>query len=424
MSAPDFTIILEPMEQGAVVYGVLAPKTANDPPAGQLSLILSITNHGDAPVHVGQVGVSFSGPPNVAAVAIAADLTIDAGSAEEWNFMAADNIILPVPAPSGIKISVVCDGFSEPATMTLPLAAYAGPAIGAYAFPANADDLAPGEFWLGRSAIHDAAGEGTQLFAYDLGVQSYDASTKQWSTTKPGSDVTKNESYHAWGKPVYAMADGVVYRFRDGVAANVPPNFPVPPPKPIEGNHFYIQHGDELAVYAHLQAGTLNPALMSGPNFDNSGAPVQARQLLGLAGNSGKSSEPHLHVQVNRTVIPWEGPPRPLPFGGIYVIDRSVLDPPIWPPTDDAPWTHVAGADLPAVVPAIWPGALHVSVRPFWKWFAILCWAWLIIIGGLMITPGGVQCIACGPFVTTLVGIASIVLGILGFVSGVLAGRV
>ncbi|HET8999735.1 MAG TPA: hypothetical protein VFP86_08835 [bacterium] len=55
----------------------------------------------------------------------------------------------------------------------------------------------------------------------------------------------------------------------------------------------------------------------------------------------------------------------------------------------------------------------------------VLAWVWMILIGILLITPGGVICIACGvapnapgyigrPAVT-LVAIVSIVLGILGW---------
>lgn len=47
-----------------------------------------------------------------------------------------------------------------------------------------------------------------------------------------------------------------------------------------------------------------------------------------------------------------------------------------------------------------------------------LTWAWTIIIGGLMITPGGITCIKCGPTLNLLLGVASIVLGAAGFIAG------
>jgi hypothetical protein len=47
-----------------------------------------------------------------------------------------------------------------------------------------------------------------------------------------------------------------------------------------------------------------------------------------------------------------------------------------------------------------------------------LAYAWLIIIGALMFTPDGVQCIACGPMGTRIVGVISILLGVVGFIAG------
>lgn len=45
------------------------------------------------------------------------------------------------------------------------------------------------------------------------------------------------------------------------------------------------------------------------------------------------------------------------------------------------------------------------------KSIGMLAWAWVIIVGGLMITPGGVQCIVCGDKGNMLMGVISIVLG-------------
>ncbi len=45
-----------------------------------------------------------------------------------------------------------------------------------------------------------------------------------------------------------------------------------------------------------------------------------------------------------------------------------------------------------------------------------LAWAWLIIIGGLMIYPGGIACIACGSRTIDLgMGVISIAIGAIGF---------
>ena len=53
-----------------------------------------------------------------------------------------------------------------------------------------------------------------------------------------------------------------------------------------------------------------------------------------------------------------------------------------------------------------------------------LAWLWIIIVGGLLITPGGVWCIACGQVVNQpgyigqtgvmVLGIGAIILGLVG----------
>jgi hypothetical protein len=58
-----------------------------------------------------------------------------------------------------------------------------------------------------------------------------------------------------------------------------------------------------------------------------------------------------------------------------------------------------------------------------------LAWAWEIIVGALLITPGGVFCIACGQVIDTsgyigrpatiFVGVVAIVLGIYGLATTV-----
>jgi hypothetical protein len=47
-----------------------------------------------------------------------------------------------------------------------------------------------------------------------------------------------------------------------------------------------------------------------------------------------------------------------------------------------------------------------------------LAWAWIIIVGGLMITPGGIECIACGSVLTKILGVISVAIGVTGFVFG------
>jgi hypothetical protein len=358
VSAPNLTITAEPFESGAVVYAPLAARTSGDSPTGQLSLVLNITNHEATAVHAHTVTVSFSAPPNVSTASISVDLTIGSAQTVGWNFATQDNIILPVPAPASLTIGVLCDGFAGPATLTAQLAPYESPVPGGYRFPAKLGELTSGEFWRGRSAVHSPAGGGNQLFAYDMWIEAFDSQANGWTAVVPGGSESVNADARIWERSVVAMADGTVQSWEDGIPTNPNPPADLSPPYPVEGNHFYIQHATDLVLYAHLEQGTLNPQLTQAP----SGAQVKAGDLLGLADNSGNSSGPHLHIHAIKGTQPWQGPPRPLLFRDINVIDRAVLN----PPDPSGPWVAVKDQGLPSVDALIWPSPvkpIHISVR-------------------------------------------------------------
>jgi hypothetical protein len=353
MSAPNLNITVEPLESGKVVYSPLAPKTSNDQPQGQLSLKLSIKNNEGQQVHVNQLKISFIGPPSVSAVTIPLNLNIGSNATETWFFATENNIILPVPAPGQIKLSISCNNFTNSKDVTLPLAGHKSPtAEQSYGFPARASNLRLGEYWSGVSAKHGAAGDGSQLFAYDMGVVAFQ--NGQWTGLLPGKDGTKNTHYRIWGKPIYAAANGTVVAFRNDIPTNPTPGEDLSPPHPVEGNHFYIQSGDELLLYAHFQPGSLNSNLLT------VGANVHKGDFLGLAGNSGNSSGPHLHLHVIQATQPWGGPPRPLPFHDIHVVDITKVH----PPDPAGPWVTANDQALPSVSSIIWPSPSTPSWYP------------------------------------------------------------
>ena len=61
-----------------------------------------------------------------------------------------------------------------------------------------------------------------------------------------------------------------------------------------DSNLIYILHGNELALFAHLQQGSVPNALLA------PGTPVSKGQFIGRMGNSGKASGPHTHFHVVR----------------------------------------------------------------------------------------------------------------------------
>jgi hypothetical protein len=361
MSAPKLTISVEPSEAGAIVYLPLAPNMAGAPPAGHFAIAISVKNNEAKPVTLNALTVSFVGSPAVASatfpllagvknpvtgVVEQKKITIAPTASAGWFFQPKNNITLPVPAPAQAKLSLLCEGYSDPVTLTVPLKPHQSPVPGgSYEFPAKAHDFRVGEYWTGRGEAHSAAGGGCQLFAYDMGVMAFNPASHAWSETLPGTDGSKNEHYRIWGKPLYAMADGTVIGFKNDMATNLKMGMPDPAPKPVEGNHFWLQHGDEAALYAHMQAGSLNK------NLIKIGSSVKRGEFLGLAGNSGNSSNPHLHVHAIQATAPWAGPLRPLPFRNIFVIDRAAL----LPPSPAGAWVKAEDQGFAPVPTAIWP---------------------------------------------------------------------
>lgn len=120
--------------------------------------------------------------------------------------------------------------------------------------------------------------------------------------------------YYAFGLPVLAPAAGVVAAVVDGVPDNVPPR------ENLEqnwGNLVIIDHGDgKFTEISHFQAFSIVVA---------AGQVVERGQVLGRCGNSGRSLEPHLHVQVQSAAYAG-APSLPARFEGFRCFTRSVPD--------------------------------------------------------------------------------------------------
>lgn len=100
-------------------------------------------------------------------------------------------------------------------------------------------------------------------------------------------DGKANRDYFAYGQPVLAVADGKVVLVVDGIPDNTPGEMN---PLLATGNLVVIEHGGGVhSGYAHLVPGSAKVKV---------GAAVKRGQLLGACGNSGNSSEPHLHFQL------------------------------------------------------------------------------------------------------------------------------
>jgi murein DD-endopeptidase MepM/ murein hydrolase activator NlpD len=135
-------------------------------------------------------------------------------------------------------------------------------------------------FWGGRTVAQNYhAAHVDQRFAYDLVVV-------EDGRSHTGEGRT-NDDYHCYGLGVVAPGAGQVVEARDDLPDNTPGEMnPAVPP----GNHVILDHGNgEYSFLAHLMQGSARVA---------KGDQVEAGDTLGLCGNSGNSSEPHLHYHL------------------------------------------------------------------------------------------------------------------------------
>lgn len=106
-------------------------------------------------------------------------------------------------------------------------------------------------------------------------------------------DPSRNENYYAYGTPLLAVADGIIVETKDSIPQNIPGiNSRAVPIDlvTVGGNHIAIDIGHgHYALYAHVQPGSLRVKV---------GDRVKRGQVVALLGNSGNSTEPHVHFQV------------------------------------------------------------------------------------------------------------------------------
>jgi hypothetical protein len=101
------------------------------------------------------------------------------------------------------------------------------------------------------------------------------------------TDGKTNDDYYAFGKELIAPCDGEIVLVVDGVKDNSPGTLN---PIYVPGNTVIIKTANnEYLFFAHFKQHSIVVKV---------GQKVKEGQLLGLCGNSGNSSEPHLHFHI------------------------------------------------------------------------------------------------------------------------------
>ena len=119
-----------------------------------------------------------------------------------------------------------------------------------------------------------------QKNAFDLIIT--DDSNKSYKT-----DGHTNEDYYAYGKDLIAPCNGEIVLVVDGIKDNKPGELN---PIYVPGNTVILKtSNNEYLFFAHFKQHSIKV---------KQGDKVKQGQLLGLCGNSGNSSEPHLHFHI------------------------------------------------------------------------------------------------------------------------------
>ncbi len=136
-------------------------------------------------------------------------------------------------------------------------------------------------FWGGKTTSQNYHNASPQMRgAYDFLVMGENGRSHR-------NGASKNEDFYAFGKEIIAPTGGKIIFTSDGVKDN---NWPSMNRDAAYGNVVMMEtENKEYLVFAHLKLNSITV---------KQGQKVNQGDLLGLCGNSGNSTEPHLHFQM------------------------------------------------------------------------------------------------------------------------------
>jgi len=164
-------------------------------------------------------------------------------------------------------------------------------------------------YWGGRSLPQNKhAVARDQRFAYDFLILARGNSGQSYRGTGES-----NSDYYCFSHSIYAPANGIVVKAENELPDNTPGEMN---PRAVLGNYVILDHEcGEFSFFAHFRQGTV---------VVHSGERVRCGQLLAQCGNSGNSSEPHLHYHLQNTPVPFQGDGLPA-FFVEYIADGKPM---------------------------------------------------------------------------------------------------
>ncbi len=155
-----------------------------------------------------------------------------------------------------------------------------------------------GDDWLAANGPSNTSGHRRALVSIDGHAYIAQRFAIDWLELYPDGksfqgDRSDNKNYRDYGAEIHSVASGTVTEVKDGIPQNSPGLTSRAVPITLEtvgGNHVIVRIADGVyAGYMHMQPGSIRVKV---------GDKVTRGQVLGLLGNSGNSTEPHLHFQL------------------------------------------------------------------------------------------------------------------------------
>ena len=125
-----------------------------------------------------------------------------------------------------------------------------------------------------------------QMGAFDFAIKDKNGKTF-------ALDRSKNSNFYAWDKTIISPCDGTVLKAINDIPDNKPGELN---PQNSHGNYIIMNCDsitDEFLALYHFRYKSV---------LVKSGQKVQKGQILGSCGNSGNSSEPHLHFHIQNSI--------------------------------------------------------------------------------------------------------------------------
>jgi Peptidase family M23 len=176
--------------------------------------------------------------------------------------------------------------------------------------------LKQGRYYVGQGGNSPALNyhnpHPAQLYALDI------VKLNQWGARATGIYPRSLTNYAIFGATIYSPCNGTI-----GSTVNDLPDL-IPPekdPRSPAGNHISIACQSADVVLAHLQQGSLKV---------REGETVKVGQEIAKVGNSGNTTEPHLHIHArkgNTGKLLLDGEGIPMVFDGDFLVRNSVFSP-------------------------------------------------------------------------------------------------